>query len=55
MHVHFSWFSEEDPDRMRAVVEFATNLPCLMALTTEEIRGRLEEIHLTLPTTRTQR
>lgn len=28
---------------MRRVVEFATNLPCLTALTTEEIRGRLEE------------
>lgn len=28
---------------MRSVVEFATNLPCLGALTTEEIRARLEE------------
>lgn len=28
---------------MRSAVEFATNLSCLMALTTEEIRGRLQE------------
>lgn len=41
--IPFSWFSEENPDHMRNVVEFATNLPCLTALTTEEIRARLEE------------
>lgn len=42
-NISFSFFSQEDPHRMRSIVEFATNLPCLMALTTEEIRGRLEE------------
>lgn len=43
VHIPFSWLSAEDPEHMRRVVKFATNLPCLMALTTEEVRGRLEE------------
>ncbi len=41
--IPFSWLSAEDPDHMRSVVEFATNLYYLTALTVEEIRGRLEE------------
>lgn len=41
-NIPFAFFSEEDPSHMRSVVEFATNLPCLMALATEEIRSRLE-------------
>lgn len=42
-NIPFSFFSQEDPQRMRSIVEFSTNLPCLTTLTTEEIRGRLEE------------
>ena len=42
VRIPFSWLSDENPAHMRDVVAFSTNIPCLMTLTTEEIRSHLE-------------